>query len=154
MEGLNNSICRLFMPDYSNSADCKTKIINCSGIGANRISSRHTAVQNNLEERLFGMRRCCPPPCLSLIHISRYDPSELYEMTELKREIKQGIDTLPQNYREIIIMRDICGLTYEEISRSLELEIGTVKSRISREMCIRDRAQDDKYRHNRGIQSS
>ena len=63
---------------------------------------------------------------------TRYDPSELYEMTELKREIKQGIDTLPQNYREIIIMRDICGLTYEEISRSLELEIGTVKSRISR----------------------
>ena len=63
---------------------------------------------------------------------TRYDPSELYEMTELKREIKQGIDTLPQNYREIIMMRDICGLTYEEISRSLELEIGTVKSRISR----------------------
>lgn len=62
----------------------------------------------------------------------RYDPVEVFEQIELKREIRDGIESLPCNYKEIIIMRDICGLTYEEISESLSLEIGTVKSRISR----------------------
>lgn len=63
---------------------------------------------------------------------SRYDPVEVYEKVELQRIIRDGIDALPTNYKEIIIMRDICGLTYEEISETLSIEIGTVKSRISR----------------------
>lgn len=63
---------------------------------------------------------------------SRYNPVEVFEKAELSRNIREGIESLPFNYKEIIIMRDICGLTYEEIAEGLKLEIGTVKSRISR----------------------
>ncbi|MCS7052397.1 MAG: hypothetical protein NZM09_01545 [Ignavibacterium sp.] len=35
-------------------------------------------------------------------------------------------------YREPVILRDIQGLTYEEISEILNIEVGTVKSRINR----------------------
>jgi len=63
---------------------------------------------------------------------SRYDPVEVFEQAQLSRDIRQGIEGLPFNYKEIIIMRDVCGMTYEEISEDLGLEIGTVKSRISR----------------------
>lgn len=63
---------------------------------------------------------------------SRFDPVTVYEKAELSRDIRQGIETLPPNYKEIIIMRDVCGMTYEDISESLKIEIGTVKSRIAR----------------------
>ena len=63
---------------------------------------------------------------------SRYDPVEVYERSQLSRDIREGIEALPENYKEMIIMRDVCGMTYEEISEELNLEIGTVKSRISR----------------------
>ena len=63
---------------------------------------------------------------------STYDPVELYERSELRREIRNAIDALPTDYREVVLLRDIGGLTYDEISQTLDIEVGTVKSRLSR----------------------
>lgn len=63
---------------------------------------------------------------------STYDPVELYEQTELRQEIRRAIDDLPDNYKEIVLLRDIGGLSYDEISQTLDIEVGTVKSRLSR----------------------
>ncbi len=63
---------------------------------------------------------------------SRYDPVEVYERAELSRAIREGIEQLPVNYKEMIVMRDICGLSYEQIACDMGMEIGTVKSRLSR----------------------
>ncbi len=63
---------------------------------------------------------------------STYDPVELYEQAELRQEIRSAIDDLPDNYKEVVLLRDIGGLSYEEISQTLEIEVGTVKSRLSR----------------------
>lgn len=63
---------------------------------------------------------------------STYDPAEVFERAELSREIRKGIEELPDNYREIIIMRDLSDLSYEEIADALSIEIGTVKSRLAR----------------------
>ncbi len=68
----------------------------------------------------------------STIADERYDPVSAYEKNELAESIQSCIEALPDNYRQIITMRDVYGLTYEEISDALSLEIGTVKSRISR----------------------
>lgn len=62
----------------------------------------------------------------------RYNPEDSVQRRELRHQILHAIAELPEKYREIIILRDINGLSYEEISRCLELEEGTVKSRISR----------------------
>ncbi len=59
-------------------------------------------------------------------------PAELYEKHELQRELQALIDTLTPEYRVAIILRDIQGLSYEEIAEQLECSLGTVKSRISR----------------------
>ena len=40
--------------------------------------------------------------------------------------------SLPAEYRSILLLREVEGLSYSEISETLELELGTVKSRISR----------------------
>ena len=62
----------------------------------------------------------------------RYRPEELAEQGELKALLAEAILTLPEQQRQMIIMRDVQGLRYEEIGEILSLELGTVKSRISR----------------------
>lgn len=63
---------------------------------------------------------------------STYDPVEIYERAELRHEIQQAIDDLPPSYKEIVILRDLGGLSYDEIADTLKIEVGTVKSRLSR----------------------
>lgn len=46
--------------------------------------------------------------------------------------IQQALATLPDSFREAVILRDIQDLSYEEIAAILGLPIGTVKSRINR----------------------
>jgi len=51
---------------------------------------------------------------------------------ERVREIVAAIAKLPDDHRMILILRDMQGLTYEELAESLGLTLGTVKSRLSR----------------------
>ncbi len=62
----------------------------------------------------------------------RYNPENQLERMELQRDICEGIQNLPPHMREILILRDISGLSYEEIGKVLRLEQGTVKSRLAR----------------------
>ncbi len=56
---------------------------------------------------------------------------ELTRQTEITA-VRQAIDSLPEDQKMIITMRDITGLSYAEIADTLDLEMGTVKSRINR----------------------
>ena len=62
----------------------------------------------------------------------RYDPERIMEGAELRQALSDAILALPEQQREIIILRDIRGLSYEEIALALVLEAGTVKSRLFR----------------------
>ena len=42
------------------------------------------------------------------------------------------IAELPEDMRAAVVLRDIEGLSYEEIARVLDINVGTIKSRISR----------------------
>ena len=56
---------------------------------------------------------------------------ELTRQTEIEA-VREAIDSLPEDQKMIITMRDITGLSYIEIADTLGLEMGTVKSRINR----------------------
>lgn len=60
------------------------------------------------------------------------DMSHHMEQKELGEVIHQGISELKEDYRVMIVMRDIEAYSYEEIADILEISIGTVKSRLSR----------------------
>lgn len=64
------------------------------------------------------------------------DPGEsLDEMVvrqELSAAIQQGLAELPEDQRIVIILSDIQGLAYEEIAQITGVQLGTVKSRLSR----------------------
>ncbi|HEY0350073.1 MAG TPA: sigma-70 family RNA polymerase sigma factor [Pyrinomonadaceae bacterium] len=51
---------------------------------------------------------------------------------EREAQLREALQGLRQSYREAVILRDVEGFSYEEIGRTLQISIGTVKSRISR----------------------
>ncbi|MCX7885128.1 MAG: sigma-70 family RNA polymerase sigma factor [Caloramator sp.] len=56
----------------------------------------------------------------------------IIENRELQHDIKRCILNLSNDFRTIIILRDISGLSYQEIADILNIEVGTVKSRLNR----------------------
>jgi RNA polymerase sigma-70 factor (ECF subfamily) len=59
-------------------------------------------------------------------------PELLLDRQMTRESVRRGLDTLSPEYRQILLLREIQGLSYDEISQALGLEVGTVKSRIFR----------------------
>jgi RNA polymerase sigma-70 factor (ECF subfamily) len=50
----------------------------------------------------------------------------------LQSEVRHAIDTLPEAYREVVLLREIEDLSYAEIARIVQCPVGTVMSRLAR----------------------
>jgi RNA polymerase sigma-70 factor (ECF subfamily) len=50
----------------------------------------------------------------------------------LREDLLRAIDALPEAYRLVVVLADVQGFSYGEIARSLEIPIGTVRSRLAR----------------------
>jgi len=59
-------------------------------------------------------------------------PDRMLAQKELARRLQEALDRLPFDQRTAIVLREIDGLSYEEIAYSLGVAIGTVKSRLTR----------------------
>ena len=59
-------------------------------------------------------------------------PEDSILQNELRETISESIDELNPRYREIILMREITGMSYNDMAETLELSEGTVKSRLAR----------------------
>lgn len=62
----------------------------------------------------------------------RFDPETELEKKELRRAVQEGLQALEPAFRQALVLREINGLSYEEIGQVMGLESGTVKSRIFR----------------------
>jgi RNA polymerase sigma-70 factor (ECF subfamily) len=76
------------------------------------------------------------------------DTSPLPETLSLRKEIREcleaGLAILPVDQRAVVVMYDIHGLSYDEVSNVLNTNLGTVKSRLSR---ARGRLRDHMMKH-------
>ena len=59
-------------------------------------------------------------------------PDQVAQQEQVARHVWQALDTLPFDQRSILVLREIDGLSYEEIGYSLGVAVGTVKSRLAR----------------------
>jgi RNA polymerase sigma factor (sigma-70 family) len=59
-------------------------------------------------------------------------PEDELERALTRQAVRDGLEALPADQRQILLLREIEGFSYEEICRILALEEGTVKSRIFR----------------------
>ena len=67
-----------------------------------------------------------------LIKDSSILPDEILHQKLSMEELQKALDALPDEFREVVVLRDIKELTYEEISDATGIPMGTVKSRINR----------------------
>jgi RNA polymerase sigma-70 factor, ECF subfamily len=59
-------------------------------------------------------------------------PLEQFEAHETQATVRRGLAQVPPLFRSAVILRDLEGLSYEEVAEVLEVSVGTVKSRILR----------------------
>ncbi len=99
-----------------------------------RTHARRRSVWN----RVFGLQSTARSDddrsyeVLDTLPSETYDPAKTIEQRRQAEDIIEAVHSLPDIYRDILIMREVNELSYEEIAQILTISIGTVKSRISR----------------------
>ncbi len=91
---------------------------------------RHTEREVALETELDGGEEG-----LSLLETLAADgisPFDAAVQAELRAQVETALRDVPDAYRATVVLRDIEGFAYEEIAEILEIELGTVKSRLMR----------------------
>jgi RNA polymerase sigma-70 factor (ECF subfamily) len=62
----------------------------------------------------------------------QFSPDKHAESTIQDRHIQEALKQIPEEFREVVVLRDVQNLAYEEIAEITGLPMGTVKSRINR----------------------
>ena len=69
-------------------------------------------------------------------------PEEKFEAAELEHAIQHCLDTLPTDFRTVVVLVDIQGMDYSEAAGAVHVPLGTIKSRLSRaRLHLRERLQ-------------
>lgn len=69
-------------------------------------------------------------------------PDEIFEGNRAETRVQRALATLDESFRELLVLRDIQGLTYAEVVHITGLPVGTVKSRLHRARAALRRAYD------------
>lgn len=80
-----------------------------------------------LKDRFLGLEAISRTPCDTLP-----DPELSLTMSERTRKISIALRNMRPDHRAILVLRDLEGLSYQEIAEALDLALGTVKSRLAR----------------------
>lgn len=86
---------------------------------------RHRSEQVSLDEHLEQYGDVSAP-------VEHVTPDRVFGQKELGARIRRALERLPFEQRTAIVLREIDGLSYEEIAFSLGVAVGTVKSRLTR----------------------
>ena len=93
----------------SSSYRAKRKTVSLDNLGNNEVGALPMEIQNGTPSPLARM-----------------------EEKERRRLVQTALDALPAEFKMVVALRDIEGLSYEEIAQVTGLNLGTVKSRIAR----------------------
>jgi RNA polymerase sigma-70 factor, ECF subfamily len=76
--------------------------------------------------------------------IEEVDPEGSFFAQIVDAKVLEAIDALPHEFREVLVLSDVEGMSYAEIAETLQIPVGTVKSRLFR---ARRQLQADLYAH-------
>ncbi len=77
-------------------------------------------------------RRRRPEPGLPEGSAEVASPVDQIEGSTTRVDLDRALQSLPADYRAAVVLRDVCGLSYDEIAETLRIPAGTVRSRIAR----------------------
>ncbi|ABK17018.1 sigma-70 family RNA polymerase sigma factor [Syntrophobacter fumaroxidans] len=104
-------------------------------IAVNTCRNRLKSSEYRRRRRMVSIDALQDPDCDRAVpELRDPSPSVLDRMTDRERDglIQSAIDSLPEESRTIVVLRDIEGIAYEEIAAVTRLNLGTVKSRLAR----------------------
>ncbi len=87
---------------------------------AERVTDTEQEFEDQVEE--MGLRSDAPPN----------DPQSAFFDQLLEGEVQAALDSLPEDFRTVLLMVDIQELRYDEAAAVLDIPLGTVRSRVSR----------------------
>jgi RNA polymerase sigma-70 factor (ECF subfamily) len=96
-------------------------------------------------------------PDLDLPFLSRLegaDPAEVVRRREISARLQTALDALPSYHRAVIVMREIDGLSYEEMAQAMSVSKGTIMSRLFHARQKLQRALADCYKEQIGVRPS
>ena len=71
-----------------------------------------------------------PVAAMTLASTQIDTPEQAYARSELRRQMGAAMDTLSTSHRQILVLREVQGMSYDELAETLELPRGTVMSRL------------------------
>ena len=96
---------------------------------------------NTAKSHLISMKRKAPSVDIDIADAEHFDSDILHEINtpeeqahkeEIEKVIFNAIDSLPDGPRTAVILREIEGMSYEDIAEIMDCPVGTVRSRIFR----------------------
>lgn len=117
---------------FRGEADLKTWLFR---IAINESRNRHRWWQRRRRDKTISLDAPCgtsETPLSETVSSSFNNPEQETLRREREKMLQKALDNLPDIFREAIVLCDIEGFSYEEIAQTLEINIGTVKSRIAR----------------------
>jgi RNA polymerase sigma-70 factor (ECF subfamily) len=112
------------IPSFQNQCSLKTWIYR---ITLNTVLNEKRRWHQRFKDRFLGLETVTRTR-----RDSQPDPEMSLTMNERSRRINLALRKLRPDHRAILVMRDLEGLSYQEISTALDLALGTVKSRLAR----------------------
>jgi RNA polymerase sigma-70 factor (ECF subfamily) len=132
------ALCRRMTGDAADAADaCQEALIAIvrglpafDGRSAFGTWAYRVATNACLDE--LRRRRRRPEPGLPEGSAEVPSPIDSVESSTTRVDLDRALQSLPADYRAAVVLRDVCGLSYEEIGEALLIPPGTVRSRIAR----------------------
>jgi RNA polymerase sigma-70 factor (ECF subfamily) len=94
--------------------------------------SRHRRQEVTIEAQT-GDSQSGQPLCLKDTLIDEHEsPFEQAARSEMRERVETGLREVPEVFRTVVVLRDLEGFTYEEIAEILNVNLGTIKSRLMR----------------------
>lgn len=72
------------------------------------------------------------PPMNESLPDERPGPERVAHSGEIQKRLQGALDEINEDQKAVVILRDVEGLSYEDIAQTLEINVGTVKSRLAR----------------------
>ncbi len=99
-------------------------------------------INKQREQQTIDIDAICQDEFAQALPDRAANPDEELRLKELRNALHHALAELQEPYRRVVVLRDIEGLTYQEIAAVLKIEDGTVKSRLGRARAmLRDKLQ-------------
>jgi len=90
----------------------------------------HAEIESNLQKVRYETKTADDELTFNSIKDKKLTPEQVFISKQRQKRITNAINELKPKFKEVIIMYEIEGKSYEEISNKLNCPIGTIKSRI------------------------